>query len=562
MPKIGNQQNLRKQFRKHLAALFIPIATITLFGAYSIFKSETDVEKIKTRTSERATIHVGERAINSIIQVFITDLTYLASEDGLLNLINSELPEQYQQPPADWPVFSEIKGIYDQIRWLDMTGQERVRVNYNNSNPTLVPMELLQNKSGRYYFTDTVKLKHNEFFISPFDLNIENGKVEKPEKPMLRIGTPVFNNKGEKKGIVLLNYFGGNMLSELNHMMSTSSSNSWLVNLSGHWLKGPSTELEWGFMYGNEDASMQNYYSSAWRNILSSDHDQFEDENGLWTYTTIYPLIESVKQSKRAQKVFTTADSNFSEADYFWKLVLFRPVDSLYESAWKKATKYLLATLVLLSVMFSGSWRLASAWSNVEKTRNKLNDLNQQLERKVNDRTRELVEARKQAEKLARTDELSGLNNRRSFLYLGKVIQEQTKRNESKYSIIMLDIDFFKKINDTHGHGIGDKAIRAVGRKIKAIIRETDIAGRIGGEEFGVILPETDSEMAVALAEKLRIAFTEIAVTTTNTTVKLTASLGIADSKPNFSLDDIMTRADSALYKAKDQGRNRVIVSI
>ncbi len=562
MSKVSNRESLKKQFRKHLAALFLPIAALTIAAAYSIFKSEVDLEFMKLKSSEQATAHIGERVINSMIQVFITDLTYLASEDGLLTLINEDLPEQYQQPPADWSVFSQIKGSYDQIRWIDMDGQERARVNFNNSYPTLVPGEELQNKSERYYFTDTVELERNEFFISPLDLNVENGKIEEPRKPMLRIGTPVFNSKGEKKGIVLLNYFGENILTELKQMMSTSNSNSWLINKEGYWLKGPSTELEWGFMYGNNEASMPNLYPSAWKNLLFLDHDQFEDEMGLWTYITIYPLIASTKQSRLAGKAFSVSNSNFSEISFFWKLVLFRPVDDLYEAVWERATKYFFASLVLLLAMFSGSWRLASAWNNVEKTRNTLDDLNQQLESKVNERTKELVEARKYAEKIARTDELTGLHNRRSFLYLGNAIQKQTKRNKCTYAVIMLDIDFFKKINDTYGHGVGDEAIEAVSKKIKDIIRETDIAGRIGGEEFGVILPETDLEMAITLAERLRLGFTEIAVPASNTKVKLTASLGVADSKQNSSLGDIMARADSALYNAKDQGRNRVVMSL
>ncbi len=562
MSKVSNRENLKKQFRKHLAALFLPIAALTTTAAYSIFKSETDLEYMKLKSSEQATAQIGERVINTIIQIFVSDLAYLASEDGLLTLINEELPEEYQQPPADWPVFGQIKGSYDQIRWIDMDGQERARVNFNNSYPTLVPREELQDKSERYYFTDTVELERNEFFISPLDLNMEKGKIEEPRKPMLRIGMPVFNNKGEKKGIVLLNYFGENILTELRQMMSTSGSNSWLINKEGYWLKGPSTELEWGFMYGNQKASMPNLYPSAWQNLMSLDHGQFEDGKGLWTFTTIYPLIVSTKQSILAQKAFSVSDSNFTQVGLFWKLVLFRPVDGFYGAVWERATKYLLASLVLLVAMFFGSWRLASAWSNVEKTRNTLDDLNHQLESKVNERTRELVDARKYAEKMARTDELTGLHNRRSFLYLGNTIQKQTKRNKSTYAIIMLDIDFFKKINDTYGHGVGDEAIKAVSEKIKSIVRETDVAGRIGGEEFGVILPETDLEMATTLAERLRLGFTEIAVPASNTKVKLTASLGVADSKQNPSLDDIMTRADSALYNAKDQGRNRVVTSL
>ncbi|MCP4074706.1 MAG: diguanylate cyclase [Gammaproteobacteria bacterium] len=559
MPRINNAQNLKKQFWKHLAVLFLPIATIIIAAAYLTFKSEVDLDDAKLRSSEQATVYVGERAINSKIQTFITDLTYLASEDGLLTLINDELPEKYQLPPADWPVFSDIKGAYDQIRWIDTNGQERARVNFNNNNPIMVPREKLQNKSGRYYFTDTIKLKRNEFFISPLDLNMERGKIEVPKKPMIRIGMPIFNNNGDKKGIVLLNYFGENILTELKQATSTSNSNSWLINKEGYWLKGPSEELEWGFMYENPEASIPNHYPSVWQKLILSDHDQFEDKRGLWTYTTIFPLVASVKQNRPNQKAFTATGSNLSKNGFFWKLVLFRPSHDLDSSVWEKATKYSIAIFILLSAMFIGSWRLASAWGSLKKTRNKLDDLNKKLESKINERTKELIEARKQAEKKAMTDELTGLHNRRSFLMLGNVIQKQAKRNKSLFSIIMIDIDFFKKINDTYGHGIGDETIKDFSEKIKALIRESDIAGRVGGEEFCIILPETDLERALKLAEKLRLGFTEIGIPSINPIEKLTASLGVAESKQNPSLDDVISRADSALYKAKNQGRNKVV---
>jgi len=312
-------------------------------------------------------------------------------------------------------------------------------------------------------------------------------------------------------------------------------------------------------MYENPEASIPNHYPSVWQKLILSDHDQFEDKRGLWTYTTIFPLVASVKQNRPNQKAFTATGSNLSKNGFFWKLVLFRPSHDLDSSVWEKATKYSIAIFILLSAMFIGSWRLASAWGSLKKTRNKLDDLNKKLESKINERTKELIEARKQAEKKAMTDELTGLHNRRSFLMLGNVIQKQAKRNKSLFSIIMIDIDFFKKINDTYGHGIGDETIKDFSEKIKALIRESDIAGRVGGEEFCIILPETDLERALKLAEKLRLGFTEIGIPSINPIEKLTASLGVAESKQNPSLDDVISRADSALYKAKNQGRNKVV---
>jgi hypothetical protein len=98
----------------------------------------------------------------------------------------------------DWSVFSRTKGMYDQIRWIDNSGKEKIRVNYNKGNQEIVPDDKLQNKGSRYYFTDAIKLNKEEFFISPLDLNIEKGKIEQPLKPVIRIGTPILDANTQK----------------------------------------------------------------------------------------------------------------------------------------------------------------------------------------------------------------------------------------------------------------------------------------------------------------------------------------------------------------------------
>ncbi len=172
--------------------------------------------------------------------------------------------------------------------------------------------------------------------------------------------------------------------------------------------------------------------------------------------------------------------------------------------------------------------------------------------------TYELKAAKEEAEQMALSDVLTGLNNRRAFYEVGQALFANAHRRRSPISVIMLDVDFFKKINDRYGHATGDKAIIAVAESLRTVIRESDLAGRIGGEEFAVILPETGAEAARLLAERIREEIQKIRIDANGDMVSLTASLGVAqyDGKNN-SLDAVIAKADQALYRAKEGGRNQ-----
>jgi signal transduction histidine kinase len=267
----------------------------------------------------------------------------------------------------DWLTFLRTKGIYDQIRWLDSSGQERIRVNFNTGIPSGVPQDKLQNKGKRYYFTDTVKLNRGEIFISPLDLNIERGKIEEPIKPMIRIGTPVFDREGKKQGIVLLNYFGARMLGEFSQVMGAANSRAWLLNRDGYWLKGPSADLEWGGMYQRPEMSMVHRYPEAWKRVLPTEQGQFEDEYGLWTFGTVYPLVEGQKTSTGTHEAFVPSRSELESSGYYWKAVLLLPRKTYHATIWQTGLKLSAMTAVLLALLFIGARRLAAAHENLEE---------------------------------------------------------------------------------------------------------------------------------------------------------------------------------------------------
>lgn len=161
---------------------------------------------------------------------------------------------------------------------------------------------------------------------------------------------------------------------------------------------------------------------------------------------------------------------------------------------------------------------------------------------------------------LATTDALTGANNRRNFLHMAETEVARASRYETALSILMVDLDHFKRVNDTYGHAGGDEVLRQFVEIAKSHLRGTDILGRIGGEEFAILLPETASSGAFILAERIRHDLEHAQMIWGTQTLHVTASLGVADlNKNDATILDLMARADRALYSAKNSGRNCVM---
>lgn len=160
----------------------------------------------------------------------------------------------------------------------------------------------------------------------------------------------------------------------------------------------------------------------------------------------------------------------------------------------------------------------------------------------------------RQMEHLAQTDSLTGLFNRRAFYQRVDPLLEQAMRYDRPLSVIVIDIDHFKRVNDTHGHAIGDAVIAHVALTCSAMVRDADVFARFGGEEFVLLLPETELPAAVGLGERLQ----EQVMQTTVNDVHVTISAGVSALEGPETIDALIARADQALYAAKSGGRNRV----
>ncbi|MDO8652033.1 MAG: GGDEF domain-containing protein [Undibacterium sp.] len=190
-----------------------------------------------------------------------------------------------------------------------------------------------------------------------------------------------------------------------------------------------------------------------------------------------------------------------------------------------------------------------------------IREMNASLEDKITQSTAQLRAAYIEMARLANTDELTGLYNRRAFFEIASLAHAQAKRSESELGFIMIDIDHFKSVNDRYGHPVGDEVLRRVAHCLAATARESDTVARYGGEEFAVLVPDTDLAAGVVLAERIREALRVIVLEVDDEIIRPTVSLGVACLRNEESLKQLCVRADAAMYLAKQSGRDRTMVS-
>lgn len=210
---------------------------------------------------------------------------------------------------------------------------------------------------------------------------------------------------------------------------------------------------------------------------------------------------------------------------------------------------------------------LAAETDKVIQTTQSTEQSQRQFETQMSGMMGEMEALRKQLEKVKEeslTDALTGLSNRKAFDQALELVKQKYAQQAKPFSLVIGDIDHFKKFNDSFGHLVGDKVLKFVGKTIKSCVKGKDMAARFGGEEFVVLLPDTNHAGAKAVAENIRKAISRNNLKDhrkNESYGKITISLGVAQFKGSETTQDLLNRADKALYQAKESGRNRVEIA-
>lgn len=340
------------QKQKVLFFLILWIFSIFLFSAvilifYSNYK-DSQIQLLKHEES----FHVNEMTEfgrNAIKELF-SDILVQSSHAHLLEIMNNHDKKALESLNREYESFINFKIQYDQIRLINNEGQEISRVNSVNGESLIVPEDKLQNKAHRYYVKEILALSPGEIYMSPFDLNIENNEIEMPYKPMIRVGTPVVDERDVTKGFIILNYSGTGLLELIRPNLNNLISLPMMVNNDGYWLKSSIEEEQWGFMFEEKkDNKFQNTYPGEWKKIINTKSGQFTSDKGLFTYNTIIP-------SEVANEAgFSIIHEGEVNTDRLWKVISYIPeidITKIFSKIRRIVIMINLTTVFLLTVIF------------------------------------------------------------------------------------------------------------------------------------------------------------------------------------------------------------------
>ena len=335
-----------QSFIWHFLFFLIP-ASVALIIAIALHYTLHIKASLKTlESTDLLNVRLAQITVNNVLKDIASDIKYLKEHNEARNgFINT--PRARMILEEDFLSFSKNRKIYDQIRYLNLEGEEIVRINFNNGSPEPVSEELLQKKDNRYYVANTISLKRNEIYWSPFDLNIENHKIEQPYKPTIRVGTPVYSAYNRRTGVLILNFDGKKLINEFKRATANIANHIMLVNQDGYWLIHPQGKNEWGFMFDNT-TTFAHYYPQLWQDIRHNNRlTQKHLDNSLLTYATIHvndPESENLKNTQNQ-----------------WKIIAYVPPDMMRKSHVEFIQRNALFYEVIFLVIVFGSFLLARA---------------------------------------------------------------------------------------------------------------------------------------------------------------------------------------------------------
>ncbi|MFN8467042.1 MAG: ATP-binding protein [Caldilineaceae bacterium] len=267
----------------------MPISLLLFIGYLYVTWSGIERHLSEARAGE--TLYVGLAAGSLAFDLVEVehDLRFLASHVVSGAAGPPDDPSFQTRLAANFSTLIRSKELYDQAAWLDTDGNERLRIKNVNGNPVPVPSRQLFSRADSGYFTETNMLNLGQIYMSPLQLSAENGVVEVPLKPVLRVATPVFDAIGARRGIIVLTYYAQKMLDEFTSSGGAIKDHLMLVNETGDWLHSADGRNEWGFMFGQEPAFAVRY-PAEWQRIRAAQDGQFEAASGLWTFKTVHPL--------------------------------------------------------------------------------------------------------------------------------------------------------------------------------------------------------------------------------------------------------------------------------
>jgi diguanylate cyclase (GGDEF)-like protein/PAS domain S-box-containing protein len=651
-----------KAFYKVIIRRFICIytimAAILAFLIFYIYQGYTHNLEQKILSREETFVASTTQAIQKEIQVQLRIMQVNAKLKLLRDFIDNGNKVAKQELQLHFSNLALTFYHYDQIRFIDLQGHERIRVNYKNNSAVIVSDQNLQDKSRTKYFREGIKLAPGQIYVTPMELNIEHNQIEYPYKPVVRFTTPVVNSKGEKMGLFVLNYLATELLESFREQMELRlRGQGMLINPQGYWISNHDRSNEWGNSLDQVDQKFEHQYPKTWQTIKNNEDGVLKTSQGIFRYKSINPFNTDGIGSYRAEDIINLSISNESKENSNWKLVIFLPNEEIQKESFFYSTEgriiiffffvALGTILLLLLILYERKYRqdaydlfikeeLNDLYENspcgyhsldkqgkiIKINQTELNWLgytreevlgksftyfltpsslnafqsfleNLKVEKQISGIVLEIlckdgstffvstsatsilekglfaiartstfdisdrIKLENRLAYIANTDVLTNISNRRHFFTLAK----GKFNTEGNVSLLMLDIDHFKKVNDQYGHDIGDEVLKHIVLTLKQALPKDAIFARLGGEEFAVLLSAYNSDNTLSLAQKLcKLIENTPVIINTETTLNITVSIGTANrTKMSEDINFLLKQGDINLYHAKTTGRNKAI---
>jgi diguanylate cyclase (GGDEF)-like protein/PAS domain S-box-containing protein len=616
------QYNFVSTFVKIMLLLLLFTLTVVLLDSYQTYDSKYYElqEKIKDDS-----IHLSNTINNQIIE-------HLQSVEQTLDSIkNNDILRSYLTNASQHNkktvehllqhALTQNPNIF-QFRYIDKSGYEKIRVQKcNRSNQlTIVDDAQLQDKSNRYYVSEILQSPNGAFWYSNLDLNVENGKLDKPIRPTYRIGTNISLN-AQVVGLLVVNIDMSSLLEKIQEsrefdlsifdhdgevLIHYEPSKNWSRYLHTNYniyqeypqLKQTGSLDEEVLLFSLEETFKNGENLTLLLRANKAYIDEIESTNiqyiirlliYLFIPASIFSLLISMMIFNIFKRYVKTKKQNLRYENTIDKYVVTMTTDvnhrlTFVSEALCEISGFTKKELLGQKASIFSSGRMKSEhYKSIKKTIHSGNVWNGDLQNSTKDGkiywlnstivpnfndSGEIesftalsmdITDKKIIEKISQTDKLTQLYNRTK---MDDVLQSECSkflRYTTRFSIILIDIDHFKSVNDTFGHNVGDSVLIELSNLLLNNIRKTDIVGRWGGEEFLIICTHTTLDGTITLAESLRKKVEEFEFTTIK---DATVSLGVAETIEGDSIEKLLHRADENLYKAKDRGRNQVVSSL
>lgn len=493
-----------------VSGLFILLVIATLIYWYNHTQNLKQLDE-----AQFSELSEMERSIQTMMKYSYNNLEVISVMDLTKDVLNNPSQSNKKWMQDTMLKTSETVGLYQQMRILDTTGHEIIRIDkIYEEHAFIVEDDLLQDKSDRYYVKDTLNLTSGSLYMSPFDLNIENGIIEVPYNPVIRLGKKILDSDGKLIGLSIYNLLGQELLDIIDEKKIHDEDIIYLINSDGYYIYHDDIDKTFAFMFDNKkEVGFFSDYEKIW-NGLQEGETLFKND-GERFYSMKFNLLNNI------------GESNANNTFY---MIMRVPEEAIVAMDDDLRMSLLVALILLVVFMSILGWELGKQITHNRQYKSRLIDI-------------------------AMKDELTGLYNRR--MVYDRLIEEMAlaKRHHLSLVVVFIDVNSLKAVNDNYGHIMGDKMIISAGESLVHSVREYDIVSRLGGDEFLVLLIDCTEDDVIDIMKRASDKFKICGLNAVDEEWSL--SYGISTLEKGDTPDILVSRADKKMYENKSNYKKR-----